>query len=133
MSTDIINFINTHKFDDALKYCYDNDLLDEFKVIYLYTNAKFPIQTIIDMQTLIETNSAKTYNAKFDSANGLSLDLTNIILNEKFAEEYKYKLKMIKFVTELRGYSEHIYIGNKFYYRFLKNKYEDRIKGFLNF
>jgi hypothetical protein len=132
-SDHLLQLVINKQYDDALLYCYNNDLYPEFKAIYLNSNSKFPIKTIVEMADSIENKSAKTYKAKFSSESGLTLDLTNIVLNEKFAEEYKYKLKMIKFVTELRGYSEHIYTGNKFYYRFLKNKYEDRIKGFLNF
>jgi hypothetical protein len=124
------NLINNNKFDEALEYCYSNDYSSIFKCLYLLTEAKFPIQFVLDFEKNVFDKCGKVCKPNVTN-NKMNLEIINLNISDEIREKYREKIDMISFIINCRGYSRHIYTKNKFYYYFLRNKYSDRIKDIL--
>jgi hypothetical protein len=128
----LLDFLSKCNWDEALNYCFKNDLINSFKLIYLFTSAKFQINHIVEMENILAEKCGKVYKPKWNSTcTGFDLELLSLNISDEFREKYQLKMNMISFIVNCRVYSRHIYINNKFYYYFLKDKYTDRIQDIL--
>ncbi len=128
----LLDFLIKYEWDKALDYCFKNELANSFKLIYLFTGAKFQIDHIVDMEKLLSEKCGKVCKPKWNSTGtGFDLELLSLNISDEFREKYQLKMNMISFVVNCRVYSRHIYTSNKFYYYFLKDKYSDRIQDIL--
>jgi len=126
----IKSYLIIGNWDEALKYAYNTDNVNIFKLIYLMTSAKFPIDYIVEMESIIADTCGQVCKPRWNGK-GIDLEVLNYVISDKYKEKYSKKLDMIKFIINCRGYSMHVYTGNKFYYYFKIDKYSDRIVDIL--
>jgi hypothetical protein len=117
-------------WQSALEYCYSTERVNIFKCLYLYTDCKFNIDFMVQMEQIIATEMGNICKPRWNGK-WMELEVTNIILSEENKKKYGKKMDMIRFIANCRSYSRHIYTGCKFYYYFKRDKYEDRIRDIL--
>ena len=90
------------------------------------TDSLFPIDYMVEMDKIMSEKFGNVCKMRW---NGKSMDLEVIKVNlsEENKKLYSRRMDMIGFVAKCRDYSEHLYKNCKFFYRFKKNKYGDRI------
>lgn len=126
----LVQCLLSRKWDEALDYCYQKNYSSIFKLIYLYTEAKFLIDRIVEFEKTVLDNCGKVCKPKWNGK-WLDLDIISINITDENRIKYKEKIDMISFIVNCRGYSRHIFTNNKFYYYFLNDKYSDRIMDIL--
>jgi hypothetical protein len=122
--------LTNSEWDEALKYSYKTDNVKIFKLIYLLTKSKFPIDYIVEMEKEIGEKCGKVCKPVW-GPKGLELEILSYNVSDEIREKYGKKMDMISFVVRCRGYSMHIFLNNKFYYYFKLDKYGDRIKDII--
>ncbi len=118
------------EWDEALKYTYQTDNVKVFKLIYLLTKSKFPIDYIVEMEKEIGGKCGKVCKPVW-GPKGMELEIMSYNVSDEIRSKYGKKMDMISFVVRCRGYSMHIFLNNKFYYYFKLDKYGDRIRDII--
>ena len=111
-------------------YSYQSDNVNVFKLIYLLTKSKFPIDYIVEMEQEIGGKCGKVCKPVW-GPKGMELEILSYNVSDEIRAKYGKKMDMISFVVRCRGYSMHIFLNNKFYYYFKIDKYGDRIKDII--
>jgi hypothetical protein len=124
------NYILDSKWEEALLYCFETENINLFKMIYLFTGCKFPIQTISDIEQKIAQDCGTICKPRWNGK-WMELEIDKVVLSEENNKKYGAKLTMVRFILNCRSYSRHIYTGCKFYYFFKLDKYKDRILDIL--
>ncbi len=124
------NYILESKWEDSLVYCFETENINLFKMIYLFTGCKFPIQLISDIEHKISEECTTICKPKWNGK-WMDIQIDKVVLSEEKKKKYGAKLDMIRFILNCRDYSQHIYTGCKFYYFFKFDKYKDRIMDIL--
>ena len=124
------SYLLSSNWQAALEYCYTTERVEIFKCLYLYTDCKFPVNFMVEMEQIMATEMGNICKPRWNGK-WMDLEVTSIILTEENKKKYGKKMDMIGFITNCRSYSRHIYTGCKFYYYFKRDKYGDRIVDIL--
>ena len=130
LDIELKEYILQSKWEEALIYCFEIENINIFKMIYLFTGCKFPIQKISEIEKKISEECATICKPKWNGT-WLDIEIDKVVLSEENKKKYGTKLDMIRFILNCRSYSQHIYTGCKFYYFFKLDKYKDRILDIL--
>jgi hypothetical protein len=122
----LIHLFEQEKFQEALEHCYTFDIEPLFRLIYLLTNVKFPIEFIISIQKEISENSGEVLSF---GQSGEQLQKLNV--PPSIFTKISTKVHMINFIIECRRFSKHQFYNGKFYYTFDQQRYSNRIKDLI--
>ena len=133
----LLQSLHTERYQEALIHCYNTCdttgrgdlecsshpefLVNVFKLLYCFTDVRFPVKLITELENKIAQECGRVYSF------GAQLSVERVNIPENFCGVYKCKI--VDFIDSMKKYSRYKFVyspGNSDFYYFFDKKYLDR-------